>query len=79
MTKLERLQAKVAAWNAAHPVGTLVKAYRGTIDDETRASTGRVSAPAEILSGVVAVAWIEGISGCVALSHVVDVTREVRP
>lgn len=75
MTKLERLEAKVAAWNTAHPLGTLVKAYLLTIGDDLHARTRRVRAPAEVLGGHTPVAWIEGVSGCVALTHVVDVAR----
>lgn len=63
--------AAVERWNGIHPVGVLVKAYRGLIGDEEHAVTGRTRTRAELLSGHTAVVWVTGCSGCIALSHVV--------
>ena len=57
----------VAAWNAKHGVGTVV-AYWSLPTDEARIAKTRTEA--QLLSGHTAVVWLEGVSGCWALSHV---------
>lgn len=64
-----QLQRQVAEWNAQHPVGTRVRYWRGERKGEP-SGEGITHSPATVLGGHTAVAWIEGCSGCVALSHV---------
>ncbi len=56
------------AWNAAHPVGTVVRYWNGPREG---APTGEAPtrAPAAVMSGHVSV-WIVGCVGSVSLSHV---------
>ena len=66
-----RRAAKVdlEAWNAAHPVGTLVAYWPGIREGEPR--QGKLRSPATRLwAKGHPVVWIEGHAGCVALSHV---------
>lgn len=57
-----------AAWNAKHPIGTLVRYWRGLREGEP-SGVGKVRHPAQAVSGTASV-WIDGCSGCIALSHV---------
>jgi hypothetical protein len=61
--------AEVEAFNAAWPVGTVVDYWRGAYEGEP-SDRGATRTPAQVLSGHTAVVWIEGCSGCIALSHV---------
>lgn len=63
-----RLQRTVDAWNAAHPIGTLVRYWTGVREGEGR--TGRTRSAAELLGGHTPVVWVTGPVGCVALGHV---------
>lgn len=49
--------------------GTMVKYWRGEKKGEP-SGTGKTSSYAQVLSGHTAVVWIDGCSGCIALSHV---------
>ena len=62
------------AWNAAHPVGTLVRYWRGLREGEP-SGVGKVRWEAQDVCGTASV-WIEGCSGCVALSHVELASKE---
>jgi len=62
-------QAAVDAFNAAHPVGTTVNYWRGVREGKP-SGTGPTRSDAQLLSGHTAVVWIEGTSGCIALTHV---------
>ena len=62
------LQKEVDQFNAATPVGTMVRYWKMDRVGEPSGS-GKTRTPAQILSGHTAVVWIEGCSGCVALSH----------
>ena len=64
-----REHSKCVAFNAAHPVGTTVRYWRGVREGEP-SGTGKTRSEAQVLSGHTAVIWIEGCSGCIALSHV---------
>lgn len=55
-------------FNAKHPVGSYVMFFTGAVGENGK--IGIVRTPAEILSGHVAVVWIDGARGCIALSHV---------
>lgn len=59
---------KVAAWNAAHPVGTIVRYWTG-LREGAPTGEGPTRAAAAVLSGHASV-WIVGCCGSVNLSHV---------
>jgi len=56
-------------WNATHPVGTVVRYWRGIRETEP-SGTGATRSKAWMLSGHTPVVLIEGCSGAVALTHV---------
>ena len=60
-------QRAVADFNARHKVGDPFWAYKGLKGENPIACTLR--APAELLSGHTPVAWLDGVSGCIALTH----------
>jgi hypothetical protein len=55
-------------WNAAHPVGTLCRYWTGVREGEGQLAKTRSAAG--MVGGHSAVIWLEGVSGCIALSHV---------
>ena len=61
-------QVEVDAFNEAHPEGTRMRYWKGL---RQGAPTGlaTVRAPATVMCGA-AVVWLEGVSGCIALTHV---------
>lgn len=63
---LHLLEAEVARWNDAHPIGTAVNVRRDCGD--TMAT--RTRSLAWVLSGHTAVIMVDGISGCYALRRV---------
>lgn len=73
---IPRLEPEVAVhkFNSLFPVGTLVDYWRGAREfggaELTPSGRGRLKHKATVLSGHTAVAWIEGCSGCIALTHV---------
>jgi hypothetical protein len=69
-------QNLVDAWNRDCPVGTRVRYWTLAREGEGRVSTTR--SKAEVLSGHTAVVWIEGVAGCVALSHVKNISSETK-
>ena len=70
-----RPNQQAGRFNARYPIGTAVRYWTGVREGEGKLSHTR--SIAEVLGGHTAVVWIEGESGCVALSHVV-VVREGR-
>ena len=64
-----KAEREVEVFNTAHPVGTRVRYWRG-VRKGAPSGEGTTYHPATVLGGHTAVAWIEGCSGCVALSHV---------
>lgn len=58
----------VAMWNRRFPVGTRVRYWTGAREGVGKESVTRTEA--EALSGHTAVIWLEGVVGCVALTHV---------
>jgi len=66
----------VADFNARTPVGTSVRYWTGMREGEGKVSTTRT--PAHVLGGHTAVVWLEGVSGCVALSHVEPISQAVQ-
>jgi hypothetical protein len=67
-TRTRRAQRQVDEWNEKYPVGTPVEFWTGAREGQGKQS--RTRSQAEVLSGHTAVVWIEGVRGCVALSHV---------
>lgn len=61
-------QVEADVFNAAHPEGTRMRYWKGL---RQGAPTGiaAVRAPASVMGGA-AVVWLEGVSGCIALTHV---------
>lgn len=64
---LKQRQAVVDAFNARHKVGDAFWACTGPKGENPVACTLRT--PAELLGGHTPVAWVDGVSGCVALTH----------
>lgn len=63
------LQSEVDRFNKANAVGTLVRYWKMDREGEP-SGQGKTRTQAQVLSGHTAVVWIEGCSGCVAISHV---------
>jgi hypothetical protein len=57
----------VADFNQRYSVGAPFWAYRSLIGENPIAVTLRT--PAELLGGHTPVAWVDGTSGCIALTH----------
>lgn len=66
--KATRAAREAEAFNERVPVGARVRYWRG-IRQGAPSGEGAVRAPAQEVCGTASV-WIEGCSGCVALSHV---------
>ena len=64
----QRAQREADAWNAAHPVGTIVRFWTG-LREGAPTGEGPTRAAAAVLSGHASV-WIDGCCGGVNLSHV---------
>lgn len=64
---LAAMKRAVDQFNGRHKLGDPLWAYRGQIGDNPIAVTLRT--PAEILGGHTPVAWVDGTSGCIALTH----------
>lgn len=77
--KAARLQREAAAWNAAHPVGTPVRYWRGGTVPGVDAPTGegRITHPAQPMSDHVSV-WIEGHVGSITVRRVEALTVPLR-
>ncbi|MGC9543594.1 hypothetical protein [Streptomyces sp. UG1] len=67
---------EVERWNTAHPVGTQVKAYPLTRDDDGLMT--RTRSEAWLLGGHTPVVLVDGYSGGIALSHIDVVTHAER-
>lgn len=63
-----RMRLMCERFNEKHPVGSEAMVFTGVVGEDGKIAT--VRSKAEILSGHTPVAWFEGISGCVALTHV---------
>lgn len=66
---MRQMQAQVARFNADHPPGSRVIAWKGIMGDGPGVE-GEVRSPAYVLSGHTPVVHVTNISGCVALTHV---------
>ncbi len=71
---LAERQRAVADFNACHQIGAAFWAYKGLVGENPIACTLRT--PAELLSGHTPVAWLDGVSGCIALTHLKPRTVE---
>ncbi len=60
-------QRAVTDFNARYTIGDAFWAYTGLRGENPIACTLRT--PAELLSGHTPVAWLNGVSGCIALTH----------
>lgn len=71
-----RLQAQVDEFNEVYPIGTAVRAWRGVrgggggIDTKTRSA-------AYVLSGHTPVVCVDGVAGCIALTHILPLVGRV--
>jgi hypothetical protein len=61
------LQRQVDQFNARHKVGERFVAFKGVVGENPIDCTLR--SPAELLGGHTPVAWLDGVSGCIALTH----------
>ncbi|MGW1059330.1 hypothetical protein [Micromonospora rubida] len=62
------------AFNDASPIGTPVRYWRGARDGDGR--TARTRTAAQLLGGHTAVVWLDGVSGCIALTHVQPISAD---
>ncbi len=79
MSPADRATVQAAAFNAAHPVGTPVRAYPGFRPEDcpdTTVLTTRTRSAASVLGGHTAVVWVEGHGACIALTHIDVITTE---
>lgn len=67
LPSLAERQRVVDAFNRRYAIGAAFWAFRGAIGENPVEVTLR--APAELLSGHTPVAWLDGTSGCIALTH----------
>ena len=56
-------------FNAAHPVGTKVRYWKGAREGDP-SGVAQTRVPAQVLSGHTAVVWVVGEPACIAMSHV---------
>lgn len=70
-------QRVVTDFNARYTIGDAFWAYKGLRGENPIACTLR--APAELLSGHTPVAWLNGVSGCIALTHLEPRQQEQTP
>lgn len=63
------------AWNAAHPVGTAVRYWKGLQEGEGR--LGYTRSEAILLGGHTPVVWIDSTTGAIGLTHVEPVPEGV--
>lgn len=64
-----RLKRAVDKFNRDCPIGTDVRYWKGVKRGEPT-GVAAVRAPAELFGGHTPSVWLEGVSGCVALTHV---------
>jgi hypothetical protein len=62
-----QLKKACVAFNLRHQVGDEITVYTGRVGENPK--VGKIMFPAEVLSGHTPVVWVEGVRGCVALSH----------
>ncbi|WKU07989.1 hypothetical protein [Micromonospora sp. HUAS LYJ1] len=66
--------AAARAFNDEFPVGTPVRYWKGIRDGDGR--TARTRTQAQLLSGHTAVVWLDGVSGCIALTHIQPISED---
>ena len=72
---MQGLQSTVDRFNACHPVGTLVRYWKGVRGERKPSGVTRTVTRAFVLSGHTPVVWVEGETGCVALTHLVAIRQ----
>lgn len=68
-----KLQREADAWNAKHPVGTMVQYWKG-LREGAPTGVAPTRSEAQVMSDHISV-WMEGCSGSVSVTHV----EAVRP
>ncbi|MFF0823033.1 hypothetical protein ACFYUR_21950 [Micromonospora haikouensis] len=66
--------AAARAFNDANPIGTPVRYWRGVREGDGR--TARTRTEAQLLGGHTAVVWLQGVAGCIALTHVEPISED---
>ncbi len=66
---MESLQSTVDRFNARYPVGMLIRYWKDAGGKHTPSRVTRTVTRASVLSGHTPVVWVEGESGCIALTH----------
>lgn len=66
--------AAARAFNDAHPVGTLVRYWKGVREGDGKVSRTRTAA--QLLSGHTAVVWVEHEGACIALTHIQPISDQ---
>ncbi len=72
---MESPQSTLDRFNARYPVGTLVRYWRSAGGKHEPSSVTRTVTRASMLSGHTPVVWVEGETGCIALTHVAPIRR----
>ncbi len=72
---MESLQSTVDRFNARYPVGTRVRCWKGAGGRHKPSSLTRTVTRASVLSGHTAVVWVEGETGCIALTDVAPIRQ----
>jgi hypothetical protein len=62
-------EQQVRDWNEIFPVGQQILYWKGVAGDGP-GTEGVTRNAAEVLGGHTAVVWVEGVPGCIALSHI---------
>lgn len=70
---MESLQSTVDRFNARYPVGTLVRYWKDARSKHKPSRVTRTVTRATVLSARTPVVWVEGESGCIALTHVAPI------
>jgi hypothetical protein len=73
---MQSLQSTVDRFNARYPIGTLVRCWKGARGKHKPSRLAHTVTRASVLSGHTPVVWVEGESGCIALTDVAAI-REV--
>ena len=65
---IRRLTDRVMCWNMDFPPGTPVRVWPGFREGPGRIT--KTTTPAYVLGGHTPVVWVDGVRGCIALTHV---------
>lgn len=70
MSQLAKAARAAVQFNKQHPVGTRVRYWKGPRQDHPPCGETTTASEASVLGGHTAVIWLDGVSGCIALTHV---------